>query len=44
MIRELDVTNDFTHLRLRSKKNEILVYPEKDYLLIVTQAANAVSL
>eukprot|EP00754_Rhynchopus_humris_P045610 Rhum_TRINITY_DN5093_c0_g1::Rhum_TRINITY_DN5093_c0_g1_i1::g.16363::m.16363/K10419/DYNLRB, DNCL2; dynein light chain roadblock-type len=36
-IRDLDVTNDLTFLRLRSKKHEILVAPDKDYILIVVQ-------
>eukprot|EP00755_Sulcionema_specki_P001938 Sspe_Gene.117765::Locus_109669_Transcript_1_1_Confidence_1.000_Length_411::g.117765::m.117765/K10419/DYNLRB, DNCL2; dynein light chain roadblock-type len=36
-IRDLDVTNELTFLRLRSKKNEILVAPDKDYILIVIQ-------
>jgi dynein light chain roadblock-type len=36
-IKELEPTNDLTFLRLRSKKHEILVAPERDYLLIVIQ-------
>lgn len=36
-IRELEPTNDLCFLRLRSKKHEILVAPEKDFLLIVIQ-------
>jgi dynein light chain roadblock-type len=36
-VRTLDPTNDLTFLRVRSKKNEILVAPDKDYLLIVIQ-------
>lgn len=40
-VKELDNQNEFTHMRIRTKKNETLVYPEKDYLLVVTQAASA---
>ena len=37
VIFDLDNTNDLVFLRLRSKKHEILVAPDKDYLLIVIQ-------
>jgi len=40
VIRELDVTNDLTFLRIRSKKHEIMVAPDKDYILIVIQDPN----
>ena len=33
--------NDLTFLRVRSKKHEIMVAPDKDYLLIVIQNPNA---
>uniref|UniRef100_A0A1I7X574 Robl_LC7 domain-containing protein n=1 Tax=Heterorhabditis bacteriophora TaxID=37862 RepID=A0A1I7X574_HETBA len=33
VIRELDGSNDLTFLRLRTKKNEIMIAPDKDYLL-----------
>ena len=36
-ITQLDGSNDLVFLRLRSKKHEILVAPEKNYLLIVIQ-------
>uniref|UniRef100_UPI00358E1E01 dynein light chain roadblock-type 1 n=1 Tax=Myxine glutinosa TaxID=7769 RepID=UPI00358E1E01 len=39
-VREVDPQNDLTFLRIRSRKNEILVAPEKDYLLIVIQNTN----
>ena len=39
MIKALDGTNDFSSMRLRSQKNEILVYPEKEYTLFVVQTA-----
>ena len=34
---EIDPWNDLTFLQIRSKKNEILVAPDKDYFLIVIQ-------
>eukprot|EP01006_Ploeotia_vitrea_P034911 TRINITY_DN65818_c10_g3_i1.p2 TRINITY_DN65818_c10_g3~~TRINITY_DN65818_c10_g3_i1.p2 ORF type:complete len:102 (-),score=47.12 TRINITY_DN65818_c10_g3_i1:604-909(-) len=37
VIRDLDPQNDLTFLRIRSKKHEIMVAPDKDYLLIVIQ-------
>jgi len=40
-VRELDPQNDLTFLRIRSKKHEILVAPEKDFQLIVVQNPNA---
>ena len=39
MIKTLDVTNEFQTMRIRSHKNEILVYPEKEYTLVVVQKA-----
>ena len=42
MIKKLDPTNDFQTMRIRSAKNEILVYPEKNYTLVVVQSADAV--
>ncbi|KFQ28277.1 Dynein light chain roadblock-type 2, partial [Merops nubicus] len=36
-VRDIDPQNDLTFLRIRSKKHEILVAPDKDYLLIVIQ-------
>ncbi|KAL5263132.1 dynein light chain roadblock-type 2-like [Bolinopsis microptera] len=36
-VREIDAQNDLTFLRIRSKKHEIMVAPDKDYLLIVIQ-------
>jgi dynein light chain roadblock-type len=36
-IKELDSTNDLSFLRIRSKKHEILVAPDRDYILIVIQ-------
>uniref|UniRef100_A0AAV1TMB3 Dynein light chain roadblock n=1 Tax=Peronospora matthiolae TaxID=2874970 RepID=A0AAV1TMB3_9STRA len=39
-IHSLDSTNDMTFLRLRSKKHEILIAPDKEYALIVIQTVN----
>ncbi|KAM8757156.1 dynein light chain roadblock-type 1 [Sparus aurata] len=36
-VREIDPQNDLTFLRVRSKKNEIMIAPDKDYFLIVIQ-------
>ncbi|XP_049430876.1 dynein light chain roadblock-type 2 [Epinephelus fuscoguttatus] len=36
-VRDIDPQNDLTFLRVRSKKHEILVAPENDFLLIVIQ-------
>lgn len=36
-IRDIDPTNDLTFIRIRSKKHEIMVAPDKDFLLIVVQ-------
>ncbi|XP_071429227.1 dynein light chain roadblock-type 1 [Pithys albifrons albifrons] len=36
-VRDLDPQNDLTFLRIRSKKNEVMVAPDKDYFLIVIQ-------
>ncbi|XP_039179684.1 dynein light chain roadblock-type 1 isoform X1 [Crotalus tigris] len=37
-VRDIDPQNDLTFLRIRSKKNEIMVAPDKDYFLIVIQS------
>lgn len=39
MVKSFDTSNDFTSLRLRTKKNEILVSPEKEYTMVVVQKA-----
>mmetsp|Transcript_24578 Transcript_24578/g.36070 ORF Transcript_24578/g.36070 Transcript_24578/m.36070 type:complete len:99 (+) Transcript_24578:96-392(+) len=41
IVRTLDASNDLSFLRIRSKKNEILVAPDKDFLLIVIQNPHA---
>ncbi|CDS43359.1 dynein light chain [Echinococcus multilocularis] len=39
VVKDLDPTNDLTFLRIRSKKNEIMVAPQREYVLIVIQKA-----
>ncbi|XP_074014298.1 dynein light chain roadblock-type 2 [Numenius arquata] len=36
-VRDIDPQNDLTFLRIRSKKHEIMIAPDKEYLLIVIQ-------
>ena len=40
VVRDLDPQNDLTFLRIRSKKHEIMVSPDKDFILIVIQDPN----
>eukprot|EP00760_Papus_ankaliazontas_P025525 PhM_4_TR2763/c0_g1_i2/m.89242/K10419/DYNLRB, DNCL2; dynein light chain roadblock-type len=40
-VRDLDPTNDLTFLRIRSKKNEIMVAPDREFTLIVIQKVQA---
>lgn len=37
VVRELDPVNDLTFLRVRSKKHEIMIAPDKDYFIAVIQ-------
>ncbi|XP_022913766.1 dynein light chain roadblock-type 2 [Onthophagus taurus] len=37
VVRDLDAANDLTFLRIRSKKHEIMVAPDKEFILIVIQ-------
>ena len=37
MVRDLDGTNDLIFLRIKTKQNEIMVAPDKDFMLIVIQ-------
>lgn len=41
VIRELDGSNDLTFLRLRTRKHEIMIAPDKDFLLAVIQNISA---
>jgi dynein light chain roadblock-type len=42
-VRDLDPTNELTFFRIRSKKHEIMVAPDKEYMLIVIQNPNEAS-
>ncbi|XP_077282993.1 dynein light chain roadblock [Arctopsyche grandis] len=37
VVRDLDPSNDLTFLRVRSKKHEILVAPDREFVLMVIQ-------
>ena len=37
IVRDLDPSNELTYLRLRSRKHEVLIAPEKEFILIVVQ-------
>ncbi len=37
VVKELDPSNDLSFLRIRSKKHELMVAPDRDYLLVVIQ-------
>merc|ERR1719217_599810 len=39
-VNDLDPMNDWTFLRVRSEKHEIMVCPEKDFMMIVLQDPN----
>jgi dynein light chain roadblock-type len=39
-VRDIDPQNDLTFLRVRSKKHEIMVAPDKEYFLVVIQNPN----
>ncbi|CAF1591081.1 unnamed protein product [Rotaria magnacalcarata] len=40
-IREMDPSNELLFFRMRTKKHEILVAPDKEYTMIVLQATDA---
>jgi len=40
-VETLDPNDELTFLRIRSKKKEIMISPDKDYLLVVIQNPNA---
>jgi dynein light chain roadblock-type len=40
IIKELDNTNDLTFLNIRSKKHEIMIATEKEYIFIVIKDPN----
>uniref|UniRef100_A0A336LE92 Dynein light chain roadblock n=1 Tax=Culicoides sonorensis TaxID=179676 RepID=A0A336LE92_CULSO len=37
VVKDLDATNEFKWIRIRTKKDEIVVAPEKDFILVVVQ-------
>ncbi|CAF4212635.1 unnamed protein product [Rotaria sordida] len=39
-IRDIDPTNELIFFRMRTKKHEILVAPDKEYTMIVLQATD----
>lgn len=39
-VRDLDPQNEMCYVRIRTKKSETIVAPEKDYILIVIQTVN----
>eukprot|EP00586_Coscinodiscus_wailesii_P011223 CAMPEP_0172499896 /NCGR_PEP_ID=MMETSP1066-20121228/132251_1 /TAXON_ID=671091 /ORGANISM="Coscinodiscus wailesii, Strain CCMP2513" /LENGTH=114 /DNA_ID=CAMNT_0013273885 /DNA_START=57 /DNA_END=401 /DNA_ORIENTATION=+ len=41
MVETLDVDDELTFLRIRSHKREVMVAPDKDYLLVVIQNPHA---
>ena len=40
-VRDLDPQNDLTFLRIRTKKHEIMIAPEKEFTLVVVQNPNS---
>lgn len=40
VVRTLDETDELTFFRIRSKKHEIMIAPDPEYLLIVIQRPN----
>ena len=38
MIRDFDPTNDITFMRIKTRSDEILVAPDKEFTLIVIQS------
>ncbi|XP_033626359.1 dynein light chain roadblock-type 2-like [Asterias rubens] len=39
VVRDIDPQNDLTFLRIRTRKHEVIVAPEKEYLLITIQSS-----
>ena len=37
MFKEIEPNNDLTFMRLRTRKHEIMVAPDRDFLLVVIQ-------
>ena len=41
MVRDLDPLNDLTFLRIKTRNEEIMVTPDKDFMLIAIQGPKA---
>jgi len=41
VVRDLDPQNDLTFLRIRTKKHEMMIAPDKDFMLVVVQNPNS---
>mmetsp|Transcript_32842 Transcript_32842/g.38012 ORF Transcript_32842/g.38012 Transcript_32842/m.38012 type:complete len:119 (+) Transcript_32842:144-500(+) len=41
VVETLDMSDELTFLRLRSRNREVMIAPDKDYLLVVIQNPNA---
>jgi len=41
VVRTLDESDELAFLRIRSKKQEIMIAPDKDYILVVIQNPNS---
>ena len=41
VVRSIDAENDLLFLRVRTKNHEVLVAPDKDYVLLVVQDPDA---
>ncbi|XP_055331873.1 dynein light chain roadblock-type 2-like [Paramacrobiotus metropolitanus] len=39
-VRDLDPANDLSFVRIRTKKHEIMIAPDKEYMLVVVQNPN----
>jgi dynein light chain roadblock-type len=40
VVRTLDESDELAFLRVRSKKHEIMIAPDKEYILVVVQTPN----
>ena len=40
-VRDLDPENDLTFLHIRTKKHEMMIAPDKDFMLVVVQNPNS---
>jgi len=42
-VRDMDPQNDVVFIRIRTKKDELMIAPDKDYIMAVIQNPNATS-